>query len=188
MASMVRVANGAGLKSVMAGALLALSLSVAGLADEIIVQTLNAGTRTVSVTGPTLTAADYSHTSQNSNGFITLTVDDSSASNLGWNVTIQSSDLAYTGSFGGSSIPAASVLLGTPAAPEHESGQDIDETHGPLAGSGGTLDAPRTVIYAQAGYGKGEYTQTLPVTLTIPGMTLAGTYTATLTVDITAGP
>ena len=53
---------------------------------------------------------------------------------------------------------------------------------------GGTLDVARKVLYANAGYGKGTYTQSLPVTLTVPGMSLAGSYAATFTVTVSVGP
>lgn len=176
------------IKGLLLGALLAVTFVVTALANEPIVQALGGGTRTASITGGTLAAANYSHTSQLSNGTLTLAVDDSTGSGLGWNVTVQSSALAYSGSFGGTSLAAANLSIGTPATPVVAAGQAVDGTNGPLAGSGGTLDTPRKVIFANAGYGKGQYTQSLPVALTIPGTTLAGTYTATLTVNIAAGP
>ena len=52
----------------------------------------------------------------------------------------------------------------------------------------GTLDTPRQVLYATAGYGNGSYTQALNVSLTIPELSRVGTYTGTLTTTITAAP
>ncbi|MGI8477986.1 MAG: hypothetical protein ACR2OO_16690 [Thermomicrobiales bacterium] len=52
----------------------------------------------------------------------------------------------------------------------------------------GGLDQARTVVYAQAGFGAGRYRQTVPIALTIPGQSQAGSYTATLTVSTTAAP
>ncbi|HUG14433.1 MAG TPA: hypothetical protein VMM78_05370 [Thermomicrobiales bacterium] len=172
----------------LGGLLLAGALLAAAMANGTIVQALDGGTRSASIAGASLGALSYSHTSQVSTGSVTLTVDDSTGSDLGWNVTVQSSALAYTGSFSGVPLAASNLLIGMPGAPAVVTGQAIDGANGPLAASGGTLDTPRKVIYANAGYGKGQYTQSLPVELTVPGMTIAGTYTATLIVDITAGP
>lgn len=51
-----------------------------------------------------------------------------------------------------------------------------------------TLDVARKVVHANAGFGKGTYTQALGVSLVVPGGTTADTYTSTLTVTIVAGP
>lgn len=59
---------------------------------------------------------------------------------------------------------------------------------GPFAGAGGSLDVARRVLFAGEGGGKGTYSQDLPVSLTIPGGTVAGSYTSSLTVTISAGP
>lgn len=173
-----------------AGALALTALTVpAALGADSVTQEVTAGTRTASVADLTLASKAYSHSSQTSTGTMTLTADDSSGSDAGWNVTIQSSAFAHGGS--GASIDASNFALSAADAPAMTAGQAVDGTNGPKVPTTspvGTLDTPRKVVQAEAGYGKGTYTQGLDVTLTIPGQTVAGTYTGTLTTTITAGP
>jgi hypothetical protein len=58
----------------------------------------------------------------------------------------------------------------------------------PASSPVGTLDTARKVLQANAGHGKGNYSQALDVSLIVPADSVAGTYTGTLTVTITAGP
>jgi hypothetical protein len=77
------------------------------------------------------------------------------------------------------------------AAPILTVGEQVDSTGGPKVPSGGgtgTLDQPRTVLDASAGFGAGTYTQQLGVTMTIPGQSRVGTYTGTFTTTIASGP
>jgi hypothetical protein len=126
---------------------------------------------------------------------MTLTADDSSGSNAGWNVTIQSSAFLWTAGSGGAStgtdIPAANFALTSAAVPTMTAGQavNVTATFGPEVGaSTGTLDAARKVIQTGPTYGNGTYTQALGVALLIPAHSAAGTYTGTLTTTITAAP
>ncbi|MGI9252351.1 MAG: WxL domain-containing protein [Thermomicrobiales bacterium] len=145
--------------------------------------------RTASIANQTLTAVEFSQTSQDQTGTLTLSAADTTCTGLGWNVTVSSSALAYSGSGSGSSIPAANLVLGTPNTPTGTSGQAVDATGGPkVVGTGGALSSAREVIDANANYGMGAYSQTVPVTLTIPARSVVGTYTATLTVTISSGP
>jgi len=146
-----------------------------------------------SVSDLTLTSKTYSHSSQTSTGSLTLTATDPSAISLGWNVTIQSSAFVYSGSFSGTNIPAANLSLTSAADPVVVSGQAID-TLGvggpkvPAVSPLGTLDIARKTLQAVALFGKGTYTQALGVSLNIPGQSIAGTYTGTLTTTISSGP
>lgn len=109
----------------------------------------------------------------------------------GWSVTILSSDFAYSGAYGGTSIPAANLSITDAASPVLVSGQAIDPGGGPRvppAGATGTLDVARKTIQADVGYGGGTYTQGLAVSLVVPADSRAGTYTAILTVTAGAGP
>lgn len=169
--------------------LMTLSLAAPAFAADTATATVSAGTRSASYADLTIASVAYSHTAQTTASQpMTLTADDSTGSGLGWNVTVQSSAFAYTGSNGGTAIPAANFVLGTPGTPTATAGQAYDATGGPNAGVGGSLDAARKVISANAGFGQGTYTQTVGAQLTIPAQSRAGTYTGTLTTTITSGP
>jgi hypothetical protein len=169
-------------------ALIALSAVPAHAADPIVSLNLQAGTRTASLTSATLDPITYKHVEQNQTGSFTLTVDDSTGSGAGWNVTILSSAIVYSGANGGTNIPAANLSITTANTPVATAGQAVDVTGGPLAGTASTLDAARKVIYASTNFGQGTYTQALPLQMVVPGMSRAGAYTATITVTMAAGP
>lgn len=178
-----------------------ISLTVAALAGVVlalpvqgadsVTQTVNAGTRTASITDLTLTAKAYSHSDQASTGTMVLRADDSSGSGEGWNVTVQSSAFVYTGANSGTNIAAANFSITTANAPTVVAGEAIDATGGPkvpATGATGTLDVARKTVQANVGFGEGTYDQNLDVSLTIPGGSRAGTYTGTMTVTISAAP
>lgn len=174
-----------------ATATVALVLPVA--AADSVTQAVTAGTRSASVANLTLASVAYSHTAQTSTGSMTLTADDSTGSNLGWNVTILSSAFAYTGSNSGTNIPAANFALTSAAAPTRTAGQAVDALgvggpKVPTISPVGTLDTARKTVQALALFGKGTYSQALGVSLSIPDQSAAGTYTGTLTTSITAAP
>lgn len=179
--------------------LIAVSLSLAmpfvaasaAFAGDTVIQSVTAGTRTASIADLTLTAVSYSHAAQTQTGTMTLTADDSTGSGAGWNVTIQSSAFVYSGTNGGTDIPAANFSLSSADAPAMTAGQAIDATNGPkvpTVSPVGTLDSARKTVQANAGYGLGTYTQGLGVSLSIPAQSRAGTYTATLTTTVAAAP
>lgn len=173
-----------------ATATMVLALPV-GAADSVTQAITAAGTRTASVADLTLPSVAYSHSSQLSTGTMALTADDSTGSNLGWNVTILSSAFAYSGANNGTAIPAANFSLTSAAAPVRVAGQSIDATGGPkvpLVSPVGTLDTARKTVQALVLFGKGTYTQALGVSLNIPAGSVPGTYTGTLTTSITAAP
>ncbi|HMQ32720.1 MAG TPA: WxL domain-containing protein [Chloroflexaceae bacterium] len=167
-------------------AAIALSAAPAARAADSVTIAVTGGDRTASIADLTLSAVNYSHAQQNQTGSMTLTADDSTGSGQGWNVTVQSS--AFNHDSGGAPIPAANFSIDTPATPVATAGQARDDTNGPRAGAGGTLETARRVIYANASYGQGTYTQSLPVTLTVPAQARAGTYSASLTVTMAVGP
>ena len=166
-----------------------LVLPVAGA--DTVTQTITAGIRSASVANLTLTSVAYSHSAQSTTGTMTLTADDSTGSNLGWNVTILSSAFVYTGGNGGSNIPAANFSLTSAAAPTRNAGQAVDATGGPkvpVVSPVGTLDSARKTVQALILFGNGNYSQNLGVSLSIPAQSATGTYTGTLTTSITAAP
>jgi hypothetical protein len=171
-------------------AALVTSMAAPALASNLITQSLTGGSLSASVANLGLTSVAYSHANQNSSSSMTLTADDSSALGLGWNVTIQSSDFVYSGSYAGSDITASNFSLTSAAAPIQTAGQAIDVTNGPKVPASspvGSLASARKVIQAGALFGRGTYTQALGVTLVVPGQSLLGTYTGTLTTTIAAG-
>jgi hypothetical protein len=172
--------------------LVALGAALPAFADNQVSLTINAGTRTSSIADTSLTAVNYSHSSQSQSGSMTLTADDSTGSGLGWNVTVQSSDFAYSGSAtDATDIPAVNFSITTANTPSMTAGQAIDATNGPKvpsSGATGTLDSAHKVIQANASYGLGTYTQALDVNLAVPAQSRAGLYTGTMTVTISAAP
>lgn len=177
------------------GVLIAIMAAVAiaqpVLAANQITQVLAAGTRSASVANLTLGAMTTSHADQTNTGTMTLTADDSTGSNLGWNVTILSSAFVYSGTNGGTDIPAADFSLTSAAAPVRTAGQAINGVGGPKVPAispVGTLDSARKTLQALVTFGNGTYTQDLGVSLTIPADSAAGTYAATLTTTISAAP
>jgi hypothetical protein len=171
---------------------LAIGMAIPAFADNSVSLNVSGGTRTASIANVTLTGLTYSHSDQSRTGTMNLSVDDSTGTGAGWNVTVQSSDFAYTGgSANGVAIPAANFSIATANAPAKTAGQDIDATNGPKvpdSGATGTLDSAHKVIQAVAGYGLGSYTQALDVNLDVPAQSRSGDYNATLTVTISAAP
>jgi hypothetical protein len=170
---------------------LMLATATPALADNTVVQEVTGASRTASVADLTLAPVTTAHTSQTNTGTMVLTADDSTGSGAGWNVTIQSSAFVYSGSNGGSNIPAANFALTSAAAPSRVAGQAIDATGGPKVPDTspvGTLDTARKTVQANANFGQGTYTQNLGVSLIIPAESRVGTYTGTLTTTISSGP
>ena len=144
----------------------------------------------------------YSHAAQVRSGILTLTATDTGAlglglTNSGWNVTLLSSAFAYSGPNAGTAIPASNLAITTAHPPSRISGQAISPAGGPRTTNvTGALNVARKTIQADGPtgfivltyYGIGTYSQAIDVNLTVPGQSRAGTYTATLTVTISAGP
>lgn len=175
--------------SIILAAVATVALTLPVAAADTITQTITAGSRTASVADLTLTSVAYSHSAQTNTGTMVVTADDSTGSNLGWNVTILSSAFVHSG--GGTSIPAANFSLTSAAAPTRNAGQAIDATGGPkvpVVSPVGTLDSARKTVQAVVLFGNGNYSQNLGVSLSIPAQSAAGTYTGTLTTSITAAP
>jgi len=174
---------------------LGLAAPVGAATDSSVTQDVVPGILHASVATLGLDPVTFSHSDQLSNGSMTLTVDDSTDSNAGWDVTIVSSSFTWdpgtTGATGGISIPAANFSVETAATPNVTDGQALDPTNGPKVPAGfapATLDTAREVLQADPTAGNGVYTQALGVTLTVPGDSTIGTYTGTVTTTITAAP
>jgi hypothetical protein len=179
------------LRATTAAVLIAVVPTMVVLGANTVTQVITAGSRSASVANLTLGSLAYSHSAQTNTGTMTLTADDSTGSNLGWNVTIQSSDFVYSGSASGSDIPAANFSLTSASAATRTAGQAVDATGGPKVPAispVGTLDSARKVLQALVLFGNGTYTQSLGVSLDIPAQAAQGTYTGTLTTTISAAP
>lgn len=169
------------------------TVAPAAAADPKVTQVINGGGAfSASIGDASLTSVTYSNSAQSGTGTLSLSVSDPRGTSAGWNVTIKSTDFQYTG--GGSQnpspIPATGFSITSLGAPVQTAGQAVDATGGPyLSGSAPeTLDQTRKVVAADIGFGSGNYTQSLGVSLAIPAMSQTGTYQATLTVLITSGP
>ena len=191
---MARGFRGVGQLIGLAGALL---LGVASLAPAparaagVVTQVINCGgggnSLAASVADLTLNAVSFSTTAQDSQGNLTLSAAEQGCAAQGWKVTIQASAWAKDG--GGTAIPANAFALTQTTNPAYVSGQQIDPNNGPKpVNELGTLDQSRKVLNANAGYGLGAYTQTLGVKLTIPAVTLPGTYKTTITTTMSTAP
>jgi hypothetical protein len=170
-------------------ALLIATVAGPAMAADTITQAITAGSLSASIANLTLASVTYQNAAHDVTGTMILTADDQRDLGLGWKVTIQTSAFAYTGANGGTAFPAANLALTSAAAPATVAGQvaGVAAATGPQVPPtfvAGTLDTPRTTLWATAAYGKGTYTQALDITLTIPAMSNVGTYTGTLTTTI----
>lgn len=169
-------------------------------AADSVTQTVTGGSRTASIADLALTGVATSHSGTAINtGVMTLAVDDSTGTGSGWNVTEMVTDFVYSGTNGGTAIPAVNFSINSVGAVTSSAGQAIDATGTDLAPTGpqsgnitagvtGTLDTARVVLRAGASFGQGTYSQPINVNLAVPANTRVGTYTGTLTTTITAAP
>lgn len=160
-------------------------------ADSVTQVITGGGALSTSVADASMGGIAYSNSAGSTSGSLTLSVNDPRGTSAGWNVTLQSGDFIYGGApnANAQNIPAGGFAITAVNTPTMTAGQAVG-VGGPLAVASGaaSLDAARTTIRANAGFGSGAYSQTLPVSLAIPAMSQAGTYTATLTVSVTSGP
>jgi hypothetical protein len=180
--------------SLASAALLLAAATGTTLAVDTVTQQITGSGLTASVADLTLASVPYQNAAHAVTGTMVLTAADDTGSGAGWNVTIQSSDFVWTSQMaGGTDIPASAFALTSADAPVLVSGQAIGTAAAtgpqvPATSPFGSLATPRKVLHATAAYGSGTYTQELGVTLTIPALSRAGTYTGTLTTTITSAP
>lgn len=180
-----------------------LTLSTIGAAAIVASGPLAAlGALSASVADATFGPIAYSHAPQVQTGTLTLTATDTGTgglglTNAGWNVTLLSSAFSYSGPNAGTPIPAANLSITTAQPPTQISGQAISPVGGPRTTNvTGALNVARKTLQADGPtgfiiltyYGIGTYSQVIDVSLLVPGQSRAGTYTATLTVTMSAGP
>lgn len=114
---------------------------------------------------------------------------DTTGETSGWSLSLQLSDFTSEGHV----LPAAKVrFTATDGSLLALSGQPVDLTNGPReTGDSGTLDSSLKCLTANPGYGVGVYQWTASPSrfvLTVPASSYAGTYNATLTATLIAGP
>jgi X-Pro dipeptidyl-peptidase len=177
-----------------AAVLLVGTLAGSALASDTVTQAITGSGLTASIADVGLSDVAYQNSAHNVTGSMVLTVDDSTGSGAGWNVTVLSSDFIWVGTAnGGQDIPAAKFALTSASVPTKIAGQAVSVALStgpqvPPTSPLGNLDTARKVLVATAAYGSGAYSQDLGVTLTIPGQSRVGTYTGTLTTTITSAP
>lgn len=179
-----------------ASVLLVGALAGPTLATDTVSVGITGGVLSASVANMVLPSAVYQNAAHDVTSTMTLTVDDSTNSNLGWGVTMQASAFVFTLAGvpnAADDIPASAFSVTSAATPVTISGHASSNTAatGPEVATtfvAGSLDTARRTIEATAGYGQGTYTQVLGVTLRIPTMSPVGTYTGTLTETFVAAP
>lgn len=177
------------IKIVAVSALVAGSLVVAPSAfAEDVVQTVDAGTRTASVTDVVLTSVASSHIAQTGAGTFTLHADDSTGSGAGWRVTQIVTALNPTAAMttaGATAIPAAGIVatVGAVSTVAGQAAAAVTPTASPV-----TLDESVTVLSAAEKSGMGTYSASVGLAVAIPASTYAGAYTGTLTTTIVSAP
>ena len=150
---------------------------------------ITAGDRTATLAGDiAFPAVSADHNIQSATAQLTsIEVNDLSASDAGWNVTVVSSSLVGTsgpalslhGTIAGNNLSVASY-----GALAVASGDTVGVTTNIVPGSPATIGTPITLLKAPVGYGVGDYTQAFNVGLSMPADSLAGDYAGTLTVTI----
>lgn len=176
----------------LAGAVvLSLATFMPTFAAGTVTQVINCGgsgnSLAASIADMNLNAVNFSTVAQDSQGNLNLAAGENGCAAKGWNVTIQASEWVKDG--GGTAIPDTAFALTQVTNPNVVSGQGIDSNGGPKSvNSIGVLNQSRKVLQATPGYGLGSYSQVLGVKLTIPAVTLPGTYKTTVTTTIQTGP
>ncbi len=179
---------------------LALTLGVAALvgptavsAADVTLQ-VTGGDLTASIANATMSGVNYSHTAGSSTGTLVVSVNDERGTAEGWNVYLTASDFVENSDSPiAQNIPNSGFSITDAQDPAWVAGQAIvtgEDANGPYANAGaeGVLNVTRTVLTADAATGSGQYTQDLDVSLVVPAMTQAGTYTSTVTVSTVAAP
>lgn len=169
-----------------ASALLALTSVMPVMAQEVTTGTveitggnLSIVPQAITFEGVTLSGAAQSGIAGSTTAW---TVTDPTGTGAGWTVTIQAGDFEKT------TDPTKTI----PASGFKASLSDIDTIAGnaPPTSSlaGASLDQEQVLVSAAAGEGMGTYKVTPTFTLDVPVDTYAGTYEATVTLTISAGP
>ncbi len=123
-------------------------------------------------------AKPYSFAQQTDSGSLAYSVTAAQGC-AGWNVTLQATDFAGSGTAQGQLIPAANLAITGASQP----------AGGPtVPNATGTLNTAVKVLSGAPNTSAGTFSQTVNLGITIPGGTRVGTYTSTVTVSAASGP
>jgi hypothetical protein len=114
---------------------------------------------------------------------LALTVDDTSGTRDGWNVTVKVSDFTYSGTNGGSTIPAGNFSVTPGSVQVPAAGTDLVVN----VGGQGSPVTDLQLLSVQESV-NGEFIQQVQGSLLIPADSYVGTYTGTLTTTISTAP
>lgn len=162
-----------------------LSTSNVGAADNLATVSIITGPEnimTVVISSAVFTATQYSLQDTTTTSTVTVTPTDLRGTAAGWNVNLSATDLSRDAStnFAISNLslvageltgPGAASITKNNAAPVQKTGVSTTK-----------------ILSAPIGSGMGAFVLTMAGTLTIPGGTLIGLYTSTMTVTIATGP
>ncbi|MBI2251263.1 MAG: hypothetical protein HYU63_00605 [Armatimonadetes bacterium] len=159
--------------------------------------TISAGSLSVSVTESSLsfsrTLDGNDHSADPAAAGLSITATDATGSGNGWNLTVvndAANFIAGVNTIGNASFKFNSSGISIAML----TGQAIDGTNGPLADTiaSGAFSVSKKFAHANAGYGKGKYSVTVPntcFTLDILADTAVGSYTGpVVTVSVVSGP
>jgi hypothetical protein len=160
------------------------SVFAADTATQEVKPTPGGGQLAANISDFTFSTLDFSMDDQTNTGSLQLNVTDSRGVGKGWSVNVASGDFQVSGS--PVVVPATGFSITTAGTPVKVTGQPVQAAgpRVPATNSTGALDTARKPIEASAHTGNGSYTQTLGVSLVVPGGTEAGVYQANLTVTI----
>ncbi len=181
------------------GVVAATFLLLAGAVTTSFAQQSSSGDSSVSITGNVsenylavqITAGNfaprpYSFTEQTTTGTVTIAVTDTRGTNAGWGVNIAGG--AFTGSAGSFAATNLGLVPGAPQAISGACGVTTSAS-GQTAGAIASISSsPSRIWTANSGSGAGCFQLPVSATLSIPGETLIGEYTARITVSIAAAP
>ena len=146
---------------------------------------LSASTTAAPSLSATITGQD-----QTVNYSLPINVIDSTGTGAGWNLTITSTQFSTSGAPADTLPTTASTVISSMSACATSSCTDPTNTvaYPFTIPAGVTPPAPVKLFNAAMGTGMGSFTVTPSVNILIPGSTLAGTYTSTISLAIVSGP
>jgi hypothetical protein len=178
--------------TIVLGALL-LTLGLAGGAaaqpytdndDASVTITENTGGLSVALTASDFGNVQYSFTNQLTSGDLTINLIDARGTRAGWSVNLRATD--FTGSNGtitvnNLTLKDGSITTNTGTPHGNAPAQTFVSPFSPTVTFANIWTAPN-------GGGDGNYDLDYETELNVPGLTLAGTYTSTIYVEIPTGP
>lgn len=177
--------------TLLALAAIAVSAPIAGAATSTVTGSVVGGSLALTTSAAPTFSATLDGTDQTASFAVPATVTDATGSGAGWNLTITSTQFSTGGGTPQTLPTAASTItsLVNVCASGSTCTNPTNAIAYPLAMPAGTT-APTPVKYfnAAAGTGRGKFTNTPTVSVSIPANTAVGTYSSTLTLAAVSGP